>query len=161
MRVMGTVTKTLYDTDFVEWAAATAELLRERRFDDVDWEHLIEEIVSLGQSDERAAQSQLRRMLMHLIKLSIQPERAGAGWRRSIVGARDEIEDLLERSPSLRRYLKENLEKTYTRAVKSALDETNLKSQAKKLDIPEKCPYTLDELLEGELDALRRGRTEP
>lgn len=59
MGLMGGLTKTLYDTDFVEWAAATAELLRERRFDDVDWEHLIEEIVSLGQSDEHAVRSQL------------------------------------------------------------------------------------------------------
>jgi uncharacterized protein DUF29 len=154
MRVMGTLTKTLYDTDFVEWAAKTAELLRQGRFDDVDLEHLIEEIVSLGQSDERAVRSQLRRMLMHLIKVRIQPERAGSSWRESVVSARDEIEDLMERSPSLRRHLEETLESTYRRAVKSALDETNLQSQAKKLDIPEKCPYTLDELLEADLNAL-------
>jgi len=156
---MGALTKTLYDTDFVEWAAATAELLRQRRFDDVDWEHLIEEIASLGQSDERAVRSQLRRMLMHLIKMRIQPDRAGTSWRESIVGARDEIEDLLERSPSLRRHLEENLESTYRRAVKSALDETNLKSKTRTLDIPEKCPYTLQELLEGDLDALRPGKS--
>jgi len=157
--MMGALTKTLYDTDFVEWAAATAELLRQRRFDDVDWEHLIEEIASLGQSDERAVRSQLRRMLMHLIKMRIQPDRAGTSWRESIVGARDEIEDLLERSPSLRRHLEENLESTYRRAVKSALDETNLKSKTRTLDIPEKCPYTLQELLEGDLDALRPGKS--
>jgi hypothetical protein len=156
---MGTVTKTLYDTDFVEWAAATAELLRQRRFDDVDWDHLIEEIVSLGQSDERAARSQLRRMLMHLIKMRIQPERAGTSWRESIVSARDEIEDLVERSPSLRRHLEENLESTYRRAVKSALDETNLKSPTKTFAIPEKCPATLDELLQGDLDALWPGKS--
>jgi hypothetical protein len=155
MRVMGTLAKTLYETDFVEWAAATAELLRERRFDDVDWDHLIEEIVSLGQSDERAVRSQLRRMVMHLIKLRIQPGQAGASWRRSIVGSRNEIEDLMESSPSLRRHLEENLQKVYGRAIKQVLDETNLKSKAKELEIPEKCPYTLDELLEGDLDTLR------
>jgi Domain of unknown function DUF29 len=152
---MGTLAKTLYETDFVEWAAATAELLRERRFDDVDWDHLIEEIVSLGQSDERAVRSQLRRMVMHLIKLRIQPGQAGASWRRSIVGSRNEIEDLMESSPSLRRHLEENLQKVYGRAIKQVLDETNLKSKAKELEIPEKCPYTLDELLEGDLDTLR------
>lgn len=154
MGLMGGLTKTLYDTDFVEWAAATAELLRERRFDDVDWEHLIEEIVSLGQSDEHAVRSQLRRMLMHLVKMRIQPERTGTSWRKSIAGARAEIEDLMERSPSLRRHLEGSLEKVYGRAIKQALDETNLKSKAKELDIPAKCPYTLDELLEGEIDAL-------
>ena len=159
MGLTGTLTKTLYDTDFVEWAAATAELLRQRRFDDVDWEHLIEEIVSLGQSYEHAVRSQLRRMLMHLVKMRIQPERAGTSWRRSIADARAEIEDLMERSPSLRRHLEENLEKVYGRAIKQALDETNLKSQAKTLAIPQKCPYTLDELLEGDLDALWPGKS--
>lgn len=154
MGLMGGLTKTLYDTDFVEWAAATAELLRERRFDDVDFEHLIEEIVSLGQSDELAVRSQLRRMLMHLVKMRIQPERTGTSWRKSIAGARAEIEDLMERPPSLRRHLEGSLEKVYGRAIKQALDETNLKSKAKELDIPAKCPYTLDELLEGEIDAL-------
>jgi hypothetical protein len=123
MGLMGGLAKTLYDNDFVEWAAATAELLRKRRFDDVDWEHLIEEIVSLGQSDEHAVRSQLRRMLMHLVKTRIQPERTGTSWRKSIAGARAEIEDLMERSPSLRRHLEGSLEKVYGRAIKQTLDE--------------------------------------
>lgn len=93
-------------------------------------------------------------MLMHLVKMRIQPERTGTSWRKSIAGARAEIEDLMERSPSLRRHLEGSLEKVYGRAIKQALDETNLKSKAKELDIPAKCPYTLDELLEGEIDAL-------
>ena len=42
---MGTITvKSLYDTDFVEWADQTAALLREGRVDEIDFEHLIEEI---------------------------------------------------------------------------------------------------------------------
>jgi RNase P protein component len=154
MRVMGALTKTLYDTDFVEWAAATAELLRQGRLDEVDLEHVAEEIQDLADMKKAAVRSQMRRLLMHLIKLRIQPERAGTSWRRSIIGARDEIEDLVEDSPSLRRHLQENLEKTYRRAVKSALAETNLKPKAKQLDIPETCPYTLDELLEGDLNDL-------
>ena len=136
---MGALTKTLYDTDFVEWAAATAELLRQGRFNEVDLEHVAEEIQDLADMRKAAVRSQMRRLLMHLIKLHIQPERAGSSWRRSIVGARDEVEDLMEGSPSLRRHLQENLEKTYRRAVKSAHDRTNLQSKANGLDIPESC----------------------
>src|SRR5438067_2307597 len=53
-RDMGATTKTLYETDFVEWCARTAELLRERRFDEVDLENLVEEV-------ERSCNRRLRR----------------------------------------------------------------------------------------------------
>jgi hypothetical protein len=148
------LTKTLYDTDFFEWADATAKLLRQGRLDEVDLEHVAEEIESLGKSDRRTVASQLLRLLMHLIKQRIQPERAGTSWRASVINARQEIDLLFQDSPSLRPYFEETLEETYRQAVKQALDETNLKSKAKQLEIPETCPYTLDELLEGDLNDL-------
>src|SRR3954451_11881364 len=76
-RSMGASPKTLYKRDFVEWSARTAELLRERRFDDVDLENLIEEVEELGNSWEHAVESHLVRMMKHLIKQRIQPQRAG------------------------------------------------------------------------------------
>lgn len=154
---MATTTKTLYDTDFVEWTARTAQLLREGRFEEVDLENLAEEVEDLGKSDRSAVRSQLARMLLHLVKERIQPERSGASWRASIVGGRLEIDIKLEDSPSLRRHLQENLQKIYRRAVRDALQETNLTERARELDIPKDCPYTLDELLEGDLNSLRRG----
>ena len=74
MNRMGVTTRTLYDRDFVEWTARTAGLLREGRLDEVDLENLAEEIETLGRSERSAVRSQLRRMLVHLVKLSIQPE---------------------------------------------------------------------------------------
>ena len=100
---MGTTVKSLYDTDFVEWTAHTADLLRQGRFADVDLANLIEEIESLGRNDQDAVRSQLSRMLMHLVKQKIQPERWGKSWRQSIVDAAREIHIKLESSPSLRR----------------------------------------------------------
>jgi hypothetical protein len=47
-----------------------------------------EELEALGKSDFKAAQSQLLRLLMPLIGQNIQPGRDGAGWRASIVNAR-------------------------------------------------------------------------
>jgi hypothetical protein len=152
---MSTVTKTLYETDFVEWADHTAELLRQGKFNEVDLEHLIEEVEGLAGSDRHAVVSQLRRMLMHLIKERIQPERAGSSWRSSVIDAQREIELYLEDSPSLRRYLEEALQKSYERALKDAFRETTVTARAKELALPEKCPYKLPDLLEGDLDALR------
>ena len=136
--------KALYDTDFVEWTAHTAELLRDGRFDDVDLEHVAEEIEDLGKNDRQTVLSHLSRLLMHQIKRKIQPERDGPSWRHSVTTSRTKIAYKIADSPSLRRLLEQNLQKTYRQAIKDALFETGLKSA----DLPERCPYTLDELLE-------------
>jgi Domain of unknown function DUF29 len=151
---MGALTKTLYDTDFVVWADRTAELLRQGKFDEVDLEHLIEEVENLAKSDRRAVRSQLGRLIMHLVKLRIQPERETSGWRSSIVDARRQINALIEDSPSLLHHLEQTLERNYAGAVKDALDETGLASRRGKIKIPEACPFTLSQLLESELDTL-------
>lgn len=147
---MAVAAKTLYDTDFVEWTERTAALLREGRFDEADIEHAAEEIEDLGKSQRLAVASQLHRMLMHLVKQRIQPERDGKSWRRSIGDGRAEIEYRLDDSPSLRRFAQQNLQKIYHRAVRDALIETGLAPQRGSLNIPPDCPYTLEDLLESE-----------
>ena len=91
MSQMGTTTKTLYETDYVEWADTMAALLRAGRLSEIDVENVAEEIEDLGKAARRAVRSQLKRLLMHLIKQRIQPERAGTSWRVSIQNARGEI----------------------------------------------------------------------
>jgi hypothetical protein len=70
------------------------------------------------------------------------------------VDARRQILLTLEDSPSLRRDLAKNLQKLYSNGVKDALDETALSGKEKQPEIPESCPWTLTELLDGDLDAL-------
>ncbi len=153
MRVMAGATKTLYDTDFVDCTARTAELLREGRFDEVDWENLAEEIEDLDKSKRPAVGSQLHRMLKHPVKQRLQPEPGGASWRRSITEGRSEIPYKVGDSPSLRRHAGQNLQKIYRRAVRDARFETNLAGRAKEFEIPSRCLYTLDDLLEADLNA--------
>ena len=140
---MGTATKTLYDTDFAEWASHTARLLRAGRMLEVDLEHVAEEIEDLGKSERSAIESQLRRLLLHKLKQLIQPERDGVSWRVSIVDARREIRDRIAASPSLRPHLQQNLQKVYQDAVELAVTET----EVEHAEIPEKCPWTIDALL--------------
>jgi hypothetical protein len=147
---MGTATvKALYETDFVEWAARTSQLLRAGRLDEVDLELTAEEIEGLAKSERSAVASQLYRMLVHLIKRRIQPERAGSSWRKSIAGGQAAILIKLDDSPSLRAHAQDRLQKTYERAVKGALFETGLTGKRKELNLPVRCPYSLDDLLEG------------
>ncbi len=146
---MGTTTvKSLYDTDFVEWTAHTAEMLRSGRIEEIDIEHLAEEIEDLGKSDRRGVSSQLRRMLLHMVKQRMQPERDGSSWESSINSSRWEILFDLKASPSLRKYLKDNLQDIYTSAVIDAVAEMKLPA-SETAEIPRQCPYTLDQLLEG------------
>jgi hypothetical protein len=145
---MGVTVKPLYDADFAEWAAHTAELLREGRRAEVDIEHLSEEIEDLGKNERSTVRSQLHRMLLHLVKATAQPERSGSSWRASIAKARGEIRYKLADSPSLRPLLELELEKIYGDAVRDAIYEMNLPPSWHGA-IPRHCPYTLDELLEG------------
>ena len=47
------MTTTLYETDFYAWTQRQAGLIREEEFEQIDWDHLIEEIESLGSSQQQ------------------------------------------------------------------------------------------------------------
>jgi hypothetical protein len=147
---MGAATQTLYETDFAEWAELTAELLRARKFAEIDWESVIEEVETLGRSERAAVRSQLRRMLVHLIKQRVQPERDGASWQSSVASARMEIRNDIRDSPSLRRHMEDNLHVIYSDAVEEALVQMSLQAA----DLPEDCPWTVDQLLHADIGFL-------
>jgi len=115
-----------YDTDIVLWSEHQAALLRrlaagERVNDQVDFAHLIEEIEALGESDHRALRSDIRTILLHLMKLIVSPASdPRAGWMISIGNARASVEDLLSRSPSLRRHVAPAVTVETKRAAKLA-----------------------------------------
>ncbi|MFM6059958.1 MAG: DUF29 domain-containing protein, partial [Microcystis aeruginosa] len=132
---------TTYDCDLILWARDTAQLLREQRWDAIDWEHLIEEIEDLGKSERSAIGSQMERILLHLLKWQYQPQRHSDSWLDSINDGRSQIRRKLEDSPSLRSYPLEILEKEYTRARREAARQTHL-----EIDLfPKLCPYLIEQ----------------
>jgi hypothetical protein len=46
--------KTLYEKDFYKWIIENVELLKNKEFDLVDWENVIEEFESMGRSELRS-----------------------------------------------------------------------------------------------------------
>jgi hypothetical protein len=97
---------TLYDDDFFLWTQEQAAALRQAKESNLplDWENLAEEIDSLGRSQRRELNSQIRRILRDLFKLAASgASEPRVGWRTTILDARTEVADLLEDSPSLRR----------------------------------------------------------
>jgi hypothetical protein len=97
-----------YDTDLLLWSEEQARALRAAAREGsnarIDWEHVAEEIESLGAAERRALASHIGTVIEHLLKLEASPATAPArGWRDSIRRARRDIERPLAASPSLRR----------------------------------------------------------
>jgi hypothetical protein len=65
-------------------------------------------------------------------------------WLGTISAQRQEIESLLEQSPSLRPRLESDLTENYARAVKRAVAETDLAADRFR----PACPYRVDQILD-------------
>jgi hypothetical protein len=97
----------------------------------------------LTKRDERALGSQLKRIMAHMLEKRCQPQRASRSWADSIQIGREEIADILEQSPSLRRTLPGQMSKNYPRAVAQASRDARLPAEA----FPTEPPFALEEVL--------------
>lgn len=137
---------TLYDRDFLKWTQQQAEYLQKGHWAELDVENLLEELESLGRSEQRELGSYLQVLIMHLLKCQYQPERRTPSWDTTISNCRDRIQDCLEDTPSLQRFLQdpEWIEKYYRRSRREAAKETQ-----KPLEIfPLECPYAIAQILD-------------
>ncbi|MFN3947767.1 MAG: DUF29 domain-containing protein, partial [Aquificaceae bacterium] len=151
--------KELYDKDFPLWAEINLELLREKVYDLVDWENLLEEIEYMAKSDLRACISYLAVILEHLYKWDnfrgftrAGKEKGGMGWIKSIEVSRERIELLFYRYPSLRTKLPQELDFAWQDAkvrIRDWLRE--MSKDPNKFNIPEECPYTYEEAMTRDL----------
>ena len=94
----------LYEEDFYAWTQEQARLLRERRFADLDIDHLIDEVVSVGASEKREIENRLEVLISHLLKWKFQPGGRCSSWRGTIEEQRSRLRRLLTDSPSLQNY---------------------------------------------------------
>ncbi|WP_376958587.1 DUF29 domain-containing protein [Azospirillum sp. A26] len=147
-----------YDTDFLAWTEEQARLLREasreRINTPIDWENVAEEIESMGRSELRAVESALVRVIEHLLKLEYSPAVDPRGtWRRSVREHRDQANDTLGDSPSLRSKI--DLAKSYRRGRDYAME--GLEQDRLPADLlPPDCTYSLDQLLDEDWWPLNR-----
>jgi Domain of unknown function DUF29 len=106
-----------YDTDFYAWTQAQAQALQAKNWPALDIEHLAEEIADLGSHQRYAIESQLERLLVHLLKYRDDPaQRPRRGWRLTLWHARREIAKRLGDSPSLRDHPARYLDTVYRHA---------------------------------------------
>ncbi|NEQ47453.1 MAG: DUF29 domain-containing protein [Leptolyngbya sp. SIOISBB] len=136
----------LYDRDFHLWTQHQIACLQKEQWAEVDVENLVEELADLGRSEQKELGSYLKVLLMHLLKWQYQSERRTKSWAITIANGRDSIQDCLEDSPSLQRFLNEAdwVAKYYRRARRDAVKETELSADT----FPAVCPYTMAQILD-------------
>jgi hypothetical protein len=155
--------KELYEKDFYLWVMENLKLLKNKEYELVDWENLLEEIEDMARRELRSLINLMAVIMEHLYKWENYRESAymGSGWKKSILNARKELIDLFDEIPSLKRIAqeKDSLNKAWRRAVNSLIvwfDEDENKNLAKKYfgrlpteeDFPKDCPYTFEQVME-------------
>ena len=144
----------LYERDALAWAERQADLLRrlaagERLNAAVDWPNVIEEVQDVGLSELRACRSLLQQALRHLLKLHAWPDNDAAAHWRDEAGVF--LDDAAERfTPSMHQRI--DLAEIYAKAVRRVRAATD--KAGKPRPLPEACPFTLEELLTGDVAKL-------
>jgi hypothetical protein len=136
--------KQLYEIDDSLWLEETVELLKNRQFDQLDLENLIEELEDLGSEKKNAVESLLEQVIRHLLMcqyLATEAEINGNHWRAEIVGFRSQLERRL--TTNLRNHLLKRLSTIYQAALRYVNQKTRF-----TVDFPEECPYSLEQLLD-------------
>jgi hypothetical protein len=156
--------KELYEQDFYLWVMENLKLLKNKEFEFVDWENLLEEIEDLGKGLLITVVSQTARILEGLYKwenFRYGPE-IGYDWIETITNARRELEYIFEDNPSLRVKAQdsETLRWAWKAAVRALVDRSeNPKNKAlvvdyfkgklpTEKDFPQECPYAFEQIME-------------
>jgi Domain of unknown function DUF29 len=140
-------TKSLYDQDFYVWTEVQAELLRRRRFDELDLDNLIDEVAGLGDTKKSAVLSNATLVIEHLLKLQHSPAiDPRLGWIDSILEHRNRLE--YDLTPQLRQILQDELFRVYSVARRTADRRLRMHGENSAADtLPATCPYSVDQII--------------
>jgi hypothetical protein len=149
------MSNTLYEQDLQLWIEQTIGQLKKREFESLDIEHLIEELIDLGNSEKNRLKSNLKILLAHLLKLQVQsdaPDLMKGSWYSSVLEHRQRVLDNLADTPSLKGFLGEALEKAYTDGRKLAIKEDKLAKFGVRMpdesEYPLICPFSIEQILD-------------
>ena len=136
--------KILYEIDDSLWLEETIELLKNKRYEDLDLENLIEELEDLGNEKKFRVASLLEQIIRHLLLLQFWTEERAYNqdhWELEIVNFQIQLKRRL--TTNLRNYLQNELTNIYENAVFFVRKKTK-----NKVTFPDTCPYILEELLD-------------
>ena len=135
--------QTLYQTDFDLWLQETANLLRNGDMEKLDCENLAEEIEDMAGSRKDALESNLIKVLQHLLKWKYQPQKRTNSWKASITEHSLRLNKAFKKSPSLKPYFEQVFAECYQDARLITAQETGLDIHV----FPEICPFAQADVL--------------
>lgn len=145
--LMTTDLRKLYQTDYLAWYEATLELIKCNRLDKLDLDSLSEVLKDLVRDTKRSGASFLEQIIRHLLMIQYwktEREYNYRHWGGEVVNFRNQLE--IDMTSNLHKYLEANLDKIYQRALKYVIIKTGLKKEI----FPDKCPYTLEQLIDSD-----------
>jgi hypothetical protein len=132
-----------YEQDFYAWTVEQGKLLRAGELTQLDIANLAEEIESLGRRDRRELIDRLKNLLMELLRWRLETGARCGNWQAQILQQRFEIDQIIDDSPSLRKFAAGRLDEAYADARQRVIESLQLLQP----DFPVKCPFTLDQVL--------------
>lgn len=137
--------KSLYDRDFNAWIFQQINFIQNKEFENLDIQHLLEEMETLGNSNPTALKSHLVIILLHMLKQKHQPDLSSKSWKDSISSARIQIDQIIEDNPSLKQFLNDKIviDYCFEKAKRKTSKETSI--DIRKFE--KECPWTLKEIL--------------
>ena len=146
----------LYEQDLNLWIETTIRKLKNKNFQEVDWENLVLELEEMGKAERRSFVSNLTILMAHLLKLSIQsdaPESMQNSWYISVIEHRFRVQKDLDENPSFKNFFPEAIHKAYKDARKLAIKESRnarfgvRKPSYQEYQYPCECPFSPEQLL--------------
>jgi hypothetical protein len=139
-------TATKYESDYYGWTLEQADLIKNKRLDEIDFDHLLEEVESMGESERRRLVSRLVVLMVHFLKWKYQPDRRCKSWELTLKEQRRRIPKHLKANPSLKLLLPDVMGDAYEDALFMAEAETGLDQCFFPVDLP----WTFEQMLDPE-----------
>ena len=146
MKVLGTMFKHNIDTEYDSWLLEQAQLLRDRNFQHLDIDNLVEEIEALVRGEKSSVEQFAYLIMLHLLLIEYWYEESEWNrnhWEAEITGFRLQLNNKL--TTNLRKHLAQRLDFLYSKAYQAAVKKT--KSSINGDRFPQKRKYSLEDII--------------
>jgi hypothetical protein len=134
------------DTEYDSWLLEQAQLLRDRNFEHLDIDNLVEELEALVRGEKSSVEQFTYLIMLHLLLIEYWHEQSDWNrnhWEAEITGFRLQLNNKL--TTNLRNHLAERLDFLYGKAYQAAVKKT--KSSIKEDRFPSERKYSLIDIL--------------
>ena len=134
------------DTEYDSWLLEQAQLLRDRDFQHLDIDNLVEEIEALVRGEKSSVEQFAYLIMLHLLLIEYwyeQSEWNRNHWEAEITGFRLQLNNKL--TTNLRQHLAQRLDFLYGKAYQAAVKKT--KSSINGDRFPQERKYSLEDII--------------